>query len=101
MINSYKWYTVFFLSSIPGRLVLVFCSPTLHLLFLCVQVLVCVEDRLTETPVFLSHSPPSLLFCLNPELASVAGVRYASDFPVGSLLSVLYWFLDISFCPLA
>lgn len=48
MINSYKWCTVFFLSSIPGRLVLVFCSPTLHLLFLCVQVLVCVEYRLTE-----------------------------------------------------
>lgn len=93
------------LSSISGRLVLVFCSPTLHLLFLsryvhlCVQVLVCVVVRLTEG-VPQSFSTFSVV-PLEPELVSVAGVRYACDFPVGSLLSVLYWFLDISFCPLS
>lgn len=41
----------------------------------------CVKDRLTEgVPRSFSTS----------ELVSVAGVRYACDFPMGSLLSVLY-----------
>lgn len=61
---------------------------------------VCAGARVCGGQVDVTEGVPQP-FSTFSELVSVAGVRYACDFPVGSLLSVLYWFLEIFFCPLS
>lgn len=100
MINSYKWcHSLFpFLNfrQVGFSILQPYLAPSI---FVCPGARVCggqVDGGCS------SVTPPSLLFRLNLEFVSVAGVRYACDFPMDSLLSVLYWLLDISsFCPLA